>query len=424
MAHGAPGNAGGGGTDGDATGNTQNAGGGGGGNGGPGGTGGDSWNTNLSDGGAGGTAFPATIDRIALGGGGGAGSRNNSDGDTQASAGAAGGGIIFIRAYSLTGTATLTANGINAYIGTANDAGGGGGAGGTIVILAANGGESGLTLQAKGGRGGDAWDSDTYNLADRHGPGGGGGGGIVLVSGAPASMNVLGGANGTTLTPGVAYGSTPGTMGTNSITATLSQVTGMQSSALCSPDLTLSKSHVGNFTRGSSATFTIPVSNVSTLGATSGVVTINDTLPLGLTPTTATGTGWTCSVAGQTVSCVRSDSLAISASYPSITVNATVAQSASATVTNTAVVGGGNEANLLNDIATDTANVVSTADLGVTDVASPNPVAAGANITYTAPSRNQHRPKRRRQRDTGNSSSREYDIRIVRCTRRMELPNA
>jgi uncharacterized repeat protein (TIGR01451 family) len=80
---------------------------------------------------------------------------------------------------------------------------------------------------------------------------------------------------------------------------------------------------------------------------------------------------------------VRSDSLAVSASYPSITVNAAVAQSASATVTNTAVVGGGNEANLLNDIATDTANVVSTADLGVTDVASPNPVAAGANITYT-----------------------------------------
>lgn len=383
MAHGAPGNAGGGGTDGDAAGNTQNAGGGGGGNGGPGGTGGDSWNTNLSDGGAGGTAFPATIDRIAMGGGGGAGSRNNSDGDTQASAGAAGGGVIFIRAYSLTGTATLTANGMGAYNGTANDAGGGGGAGGTIVILTANGGESGLTLQANGGRGGDAWDSDGYNLADRHGPGGGGGGGIILVSGAPASMGFLGGANGTTLTPGVAYGATPGTTGTNTITATLSQVTGIQSSALCSPDLTLSKSHVGNFTRGLNASFTIPVSNVSTLGATTGVVTINDTLPLGLTPTSATGTGWTCSVAGQTVSCVRSDSLAVSASYPSITVNAAVAQSASATVTNTAVVGGGNEANLLNDVATDTANVVSSADLGVTDVASPNPVAAGANITYT-----------------------------------------
>ena len=289
MARGAPGNAGGGGTDAHPAANDQNAGGGGGGNGGSGGFGGDSWNSNLSTGGEGGSAFPATIDRIALGGGGGAGTRNNSDGDNQASSGSAGGGMIFIRTDSLTGTGTLTANGANAYIGTANDAGGGGGAGGTIVVLAANGGESGLTLQANGGRGGDAWDSDPYSLADRHGPGGGGAGGVVFTSGAAASISTLGGGNGTTLNPGVAYGATPGGPGTSSTSATLSQVTGIQSSALCTPDLTLTKSHVGNFTRGSSASFTITVSNVSLLGATSGLVTMNDTLPLGLTPTECIG---------------------------------------------------------------------------------------------------------------------------------------
>src|SRR5579864_7551575 len=102
MAHGAPGNAGGGGTDSDPANNDQNAGGGGGGNGGSGGFGGDSWNTNLSSGGEGGAPFPATIDRLSIGGGGGAGSRNNSDNDTQASSAAAGGGIIFIRADSFT----------------------------------------------------------------------------------------------------------------------------------------------------------------------------------------------------------------------------------------------------------------------------------------------------------------------------------
>ena len=318
-----------------------------------------------------------------MGGGGGAGSRNNSDSDNQASSGAAGGGIIFIRAYNLVGTATLSANGMNAYNGTANDAGGGGGAGGTIVVLTAAGGEGGLTLQANGGRGGDAWDSQPYSLADRHGPGGGGAGGVVFVSGAAAGINVAGGGNGMTLNPGVAYGATPGTVGSSAITATLAQVTGMQSSALCSSDLTLSKSHAGNFTRGSAASFTIPVSNVSTLGATSGVVTINDTLPIGLTPTSASGTGWTCSVTGQTVSCVRSDSLAVGGSYPSITVNVIVLPTAPATVTNTATVGGGGEANLLNDLASDTANVGSSADMAVTDAGSPNPVAAGANITYT-----------------------------------------
>ena len=383
MAHGAPGNAGGGGTDGDAAGNTQNAGGGGGGNGGTGGFGGDSWNTNLSDGGEGGTPFPATIDRIALGGGGGAGSRNNSDTDNQASAGAAGGGIIFIRAYSLTGTATLTANGAAAYNGTSNDAGGGGGAGGTIIVLAANGGEGGLTLQANGGRGGDAWDSQPYSLADRHGPGGGGAGGVILTSGAAASISVSGGTNGTTLTPGVAYGATPGGAGTSATNNTLGQTTGIQSSALCTPDMTLSKSHVGNFTRGTNASYTIPVSNASPYGATSGVVTIDDTLPIGITPTSATGTGWTCSVSSQTVSCVRSDSLAASSAYPSITVNAIVSPAAPITLTNTAIVAGGGEANFLNDTATDIASVVSTADLSVTNSASPNPVAAGSNITYT-----------------------------------------
>lgn len=383
MARGAPGNAGGGGTDGNAPANDQNAGGGGGGNGGTGGYGGDSWNTNFSDGGAGGSPFPATIDRIAMGGGGGAGSRNNSDGDTLASSGAAGGGMIFIRADSLTGTGTMTANGTAAYIGTANDAGGGGGAGGTIVVLAANGGESGLTLQANGGRGGDAWDSQGYSLADRHGPGGGGAGGVVFVSGAAASISVAGGVSGTTLNPGVPYGATAGGSGTSVANATLSQVTGMQSSALCTADLTLSKSHVGNFTRGSNASYTIPVSNVSLLGATSGLVTMNDTLPIGVTPLSASGTGWVCSVSGQTVSCTRSDSLAAATSYSAITVSVSVSQAAPATVTNTAVIAGGGEANLLNDIAIDVANVVSSADMSVTDTGSPNPVAAGANITYT-----------------------------------------
>ncbi|HMC59176.1 MAG TPA: DUF11 domain-containing protein, partial [Candidatus Solibacter sp.] len=384
MAHGAPGNAGGGGTDSNPAANDQNAGGGGGGNGGAGGFGGDSWNMNLSSGGEGGSPFPGTIDRIALGGGGGAGSRNNSDSDNQASSGAAGGGMVFIRAFSFTGTATITANGANAYNATANDAGGGGGAGGTIIMLAASGGEGGLTLQAKGGTGGNAWATQPYSLADRHGPGGGGGGGVIFVSGAPASSSVVGGADGLTLNPGVAYGATSGTAGTSATTANMSQVTGLQSAEVCTrlPDVTVVKSHVGNFTRGSTASYTLQVSNVNTV-ATSGVVTANDTVPLGLRPTSATGTGWTCSVSGQTVSCTRSDALAGGGSYPSITVNVNVSQSAPATITNTGAIGGGGDISPLNDLTTDVASVGSTADLSVTDAASPNPVAAGGNITYT-----------------------------------------
>ena len=383
MARGAPGNAGGGGTDADPPNNDENDGGGGGGNGGSGGFGGDSWNSNLSDGGEGGAAFPATINRIAMGGGGGAGSRNNSDGDNQASGGSPGGGIIIIRAYALTGTATLTANGLAAYNGTANDAGGGGGAGGTIVVLSANGGESGLTLQANGGRGGNAWQSQTYSLANRHGPGGGGGGGVVQVSGATASVSVAGGGTGLTLNPGVPYGATAGGTGISVTNASISSTSGTQSGAQCTPDMTLGKSHVGNFIRGSNASYTIPVSNISPFGSSSGLVTINDTLPTGLTPTGGSGAGWACSVSGQTVSCTRSDVLGPASSYASITLNAAVSQSAPATVTNTAVVSGGGELNLTNDTATDVAQVVSSADLGITDSGSPNPVLAGNKITYT-----------------------------------------
>ncbi len=382
SARGAPGNAGAGGTDADPTANDQNDGGGGGGNGGAGGFGGDSWSTNLSLGGEGGTAFPATINRVAMGGGGGAGTRNNSDGDNQASGGAAGGGIIIIRAYALSGTATLTANGISAYNGTANDAGGGGGAGGSIVVLSANGGESGLTFQANGGSGGDAWASEAFSLGNRHGPGGGGGGGVVLVSGTPASISVAGGTNGLTETPGVAYGATPGAAGASVVNASITQTSGTQSGAQCTPDVTVSKGHTGNFTRGLTASYTIGVSNISPYGSTYGVVTVNDTLPTGLVPASASGTGWSCGVVSQTVSCTDSSALAGSSSYPSITVNATVSQSAPSTVTNTAIVGGGGEINLTNDMATDVANVISSADLAVTDSGTPNPVAAGGTITY------------------------------------------
>ena len=385
MARGAPGNAGAGGTDADQGGNTENAGGGGGSNGGSGGFGGDSWNTNLSTGGEGGSPFPATIDRVTMGGGGGAGTRNNSDGDNQASGGSTGGGMVFIRAFSFTGTATVTANGTNAYNGTANDAGGGGGAGGTIVMLAASGGEGGLTLQANGGNGGNAWQSQAYSLANRHGPGGGGGGGVIYVSGTPASVSVTGGANGLTENPGVPYGSTPGSTGTTSATATLSQVTGLQSAEVCTrlPDLAMSKSHGGGtFTRGTTATYTLQATNVNTV-STSGLVTINDTLPLGTTPVSATGTGWTCSVSGQTVSCTRSDALLGGTAYSAISVTANVTQAAPAIVTNSGVVEGGGDISPLNDTATDVASVGSVSDLAVTDAATPDPVAAGSNITYT-----------------------------------------
>ena len=151
------------------------------------------------------------------------------------------------------------------------------------------------------------------------------------------------------------------------------------------PDLTVTKSHSGNFVQGQTgATYTITVTN-SGGSATSGTVTVTDTLPASLTPTAISGTGWTCTLA--TLTCTRSTALAAGASYPAITLTANVASNAPASVTNTATVSGGGETNTANDTANDvtTINVNTPPDLTIIKSHSGNFVQgqAGANYTVT-----------------------------------------
>src|SRR5205085_11954949 len=128
--------------------------------------------------------------------------------------GANGGGIIIMRALQATGTATLTANGFNAY-NTGRDGAGGGGAGGSVLFTTQTGPLTGLTVRAKGGNGGSAWlqQAPAGNPGERHGPGGGGGGGYVLLSSAAGSVDVSGGTSGLTTTINDTYGAQPGTPG-------------------------------------------------------------------------------------------------------------------------------------------------------------------------------------------------------------------
>ncbi len=151
------------------------------------------------------------------------------------------------------------------------------------------------------------------------------------------------------------------------------------------PDLTITKSHTGDATQGQSGfTYTLKVQNVGT-AATSGTVTVSDTLPAGMTPTAASGTGWTCGApVGQTVSCSRSDALAVGAFYPDITVTVDVAANAPATVTNTATVSGGGETNTANDSSSDPTNVTQLApDLTIAKSHSGNPQQGQVGFTYT-----------------------------------------
>jgi uncharacterized repeat protein (TIGR01451 family) len=134
------------------------------------------------------------------------------------------------------------------------------------------------------------------------------------------------------------------------------------------PDLTISKSHTGNFKQGDSAdTYTLSVSNIGT-GPTAGTVSVTDTLPTGLAPTAADSgvlNGWTITTNGQTITAVRGDVLTSGSSYPALTLTVSVADDAPASVTNTATVAGGGENNTANDTASDVTAITQVADLAI-----------------------------------------------------------
>lgn len=167
-------------------GNDHNSGGGGGANITEGGVGGKQNTSGFGcDGdyaGKGGKPCPDDPERIFLGGGGGAGHFDNNG---AGSPGANGGGIaILISQTIIANGKSIRANGNNALQAQGDGAGGGGGGG--TVILSANTIEGQLTIEAKGGKGGN-----TVNTSSRcNGVGGGGGGGHFLTNIASTLLQV------------------------------------------------------------------------------------------------------------------------------------------------------------------------------------------------------------------------------------------
>ena len=273
-ARGAPGNAGGGGTDGNPGANDQNTGGGGGSNAGTGGKGGNAWNSAATTGGWGGFDYSGSVGpgRLFLGGGGGSGTTNDGTGTPGAgfaSSGAAGGGLVMIRAGSITGSATISANGADANNTVANDGSGGGGAGGSVLVYSSGGSVGALAVQANGGIGGTNTGGGVA-----HGPGGGGSGGYVATSGA-ASITVSGGAAGTTF-GGINYGATAGTSGASTTLVTTAQIPGVKSGAECAIKISKSFSPATLVT-GASGKLTVTLVSSNDLAIT-GIV-LNDIFP-------------------------------------------------------------------------------------------------------------------------------------------------
>lgn len=288
---GAPANGGGGGND-------HNAGGGGGGNGGHGGVGGLGWEghgapNTYPNGGRPGSLVPTDITRLIMGGGGGGGDANNA---TTGVKGGVGGGIILVNVEKITGAGTIISNGGEGQpgvYGSAPDGAGGGGAGGTIFVRAlANSAGATLTIQAHGGKGGN-----TLNDHDNeHGPGGGGGGGVVYhnVPGAVVNATVTrGNAGRADNGNGSRHGAGHGTAGQVVPFTSASLPPHLQGGGqICYPELTtvLTEQNPGipgSRNPGTTATYTLTLTN-STTGGNAGGVQTELKLPIGFTVTSIT----------------------------------------------------------------------------------------------------------------------------------------
>jgi uncharacterized repeat protein (TIGR01451 family) len=152
------------------------------------------------------------------------------------------------------------------------------------------------------------------------------------------------------------------------------------------PDLILSKTAPGGFTVGTNGVYTLTVSNIGPL-PTTGTYSVADPLPAGLTFVSAIGTGWTCSAAGQLVTCNRSTSIAAGTpaaptAAPAITLTVAVGPNSAPSVVNTATVAGGGEQLPQGNDAASLTTVVTDFDLAINKT-SPASFTLGVNGVYT-----------------------------------------
>ncbi|MGJ5814897.1 InlB B-repeat-containing protein [Paludibaculum fermentans] len=143
------------------------------------------------------------------------------------------------------------------------------------------------------------------------------------------------------------------------------------------PVLSVTSTHVGDFTQGQKdAYYLVVVRNASGAGPTNGTVIVTNTLPAGLTAVSTEGNGWSCATA---TSCSRGDALAAGASYQPIMVKAVVSSNASSPQVNQVSVRGGGSASASNS---DSTNILTLVNL-VSNPPGLNVVADG--FTYPTP---------------------------------------
>ncbi|HEV7427903.1 MAG TPA: hypothetical protein VGQ46_16225 [Thermoanaerobaculia bacterium] len=133
--------------------------------------------------------------------------------------------------------------------------------------------------------------------------------------------------------------------------------------------------------------YTIDVSNLGP-DPTSGVITVVDTLPAGVTTPSGSGSGWSCGPPSSgTITCTNAGPLTNGNSLPTLTISMT-APVASGNISNSATVSNSvSDPVPSNNTASVTTNIGPQANLAITKTvtspAPPNPVNVGQNITYS-----------------------------------------
>ncbi len=93
------------------------------------------------------------------------------------------------------------------------------------------------------------------------------------------------------------------------------------------PDISTDVTGPSALTRGQQAVFTATVANSAAAGSTTDPITVTSTLPAGIVPSAASGTGWNCNIAGQLVTCTRASGVDNNETLPAITITADVGMS-------------------------------------------------------------------------------------------------
>jgi hypothetical protein len=118
------------------------------------------------------------------------------------------------------------------------------------------------------------------------------------------------------------------------------------------PDL----SHLGNFAQGeSNAQYTVALTNSGTTGPTgdptgTNPMKVTDVLNSAFTYASGSGSGWSCSATGQTVTCTNDSAVADNGgTYPTLTINVNVSGTATGTITNQITAAGAGVASITSN---------------------------------------------------------------------------